>query len=62
MFQVTYKLTIRRTFESHSYGVSYIAWSPDSVYVIALGPDDCSDLWLWNIEVQQHFLLSKFTE
>ncbi|KAK2170458.1 hypothetical protein NP493_1154g00038 [Ridgeia piscesae] len=48
--KVTYKLTIRRTFESHSYGVSYIAWSPDSVYVIALGPDDCSDLWLWNIE------------
>ena len=39
----------RQTFVGHSYGVSYIAWSPDSVHVIACGPDDCADLWLWNV-------------
>lgn len=43
----------KRTFENHSYGVSYLAWSPDSTYIIACGPDDCSELWLWNIMVWQ---------
>ncbi|XP_053405443.1 WD repeat-containing protein 26-like [Mercenaria mercenaria] len=39
----------KRTFENHSYGVSYLAWSPDCTYIIACGPDDCSELWLWNV-------------
>uniref|UniRef100_A0A8C1KCL7 WD repeat-containing protein 26 n=1 Tax=Cyprinus carpio TaxID=7962 RepID=A0A8C1KCL7_CYPCA len=34
----------------HAYGVSYLAWSPDDVYLIACGPDDCSELWLWNVQ------------
>lgn len=46
----THQLHPKRTFEGHSYGVSYIAWSPDSEYVIACGPDDCSELWLWNAQ------------
>jgi len=41
----------KRLFENHSYGVSYLAWSPDCTYIIACGPDDCSDLWLWNVSV-----------
>ena len=40
-----------RTLEGHAYGVSYLAWSPDDVYLIACGPDDCSELWLWNVQV-----------
>lgn len=42
----------KRTFDTgnHSWGVYYIAWSPDSQYVIACGPDDCSELWLWNVQ------------
>lgn len=41
-----------KTLEGHAYGVSYLAWSPDDVYLIACGPDDCSELWLWNVQVQ----------
>lgn len=47
---VTYELKHKRSFENHAYGVSFIAWSPDSSHVVACGPDDCSDLWMWNIE------------
>lgn len=40
-----------KTLEGHAYGVSYLAWSPDDAYLIACGPDDCSELWLWNVQV-----------
>lgn len=40
-----------KTLEGHAYGVSYLAWSPDDTYLIACGPDDCSELWLWNVQV-----------
>ncbi|GFG37456.1 hypothetical protein Cfor_07179, partial [Coptotermes formosanus] len=40
----------RKTLEGHSYGVAYIAWSPDSTHLIACGPEDCPELWIWNIE------------
>ncbi|XP_014671792.1 PREDICTED: WD repeat-containing protein 26-like [Priapulus caudatus] len=46
----THQLKHRRTFDGHSYGVSYISWSPDDKYVAACGPDDCSELWVWNVE------------
>jgi len=41
-------------FDGHAYGVSYLAWSPDSTYIIACGPDECSELWVWNVEVCRH--------
>jgi len=41
---------ILRTLEGHSYGVAYIAWSPDDKYLIACGPEDCAELWIWNVE------------
>ena len=40
-----------RTIEGHSYGVGHLDWSPDDTYLIACGPEDCSELWIWNIEV-----------
>ncbi|XP_035528956.1 WD repeat-containing protein 26 [Morone saxatilis] len=46
----TQQLKLMKTLEGHAYGVSYLAWSPDDVYLIACGPDDCSELWLWNIQ------------
>ncbi|CAG2106775.1 unnamed protein product, partial [Medioppia subpectinata] len=46
----TLRLKHKHTFEGHSYGVSYLAWSPDDNYLIACGPDDCSDLWVWNVQ------------
>ncbi|KFW77616.1 WD repeat-containing protein 26, partial [Manacus vitellinus] len=46
----THQLKLPKTLEGHAYGVSYIAWSPDDNYLVACGPDDCSELWLWNVE------------
>lgn len=50
--QETQQLKLMKTLEGHAYGVSYLAWSPDDAYLIACGPDDCSELWLWNVQVQ----------
>ncbi|XP_006806085.1 WD repeat-containing protein 26 [Neolamprologus brichardi] len=44
------QLKLMKTLEGHAYGVSYLAWSPDDAYLIACGPDDCSELWLWNVQ------------
>ena len=49
---VTNEFTIRHQLQGHNYGVAHIAWSPDSKHIIACGPDDCSDVWLWNCQVQ----------
>lgn len=49
--QETQQLKLMKTLEGHAYGVSYLAWSPDDAYLIACGPDDCSELWLWNVQV-----------
>ncbi|XP_039973024.1 WD repeat-containing protein 26 [Xiphias gladius] len=46
----TQQLKLMKALEGHAYGVSYLAWSPDDAYLIACGPDDCSELWLWNIQ------------
>lgn len=43
-----FKLSVRKALEGHQYGVSYLCWSPDSMYVIACGPDDSPDVWVWN--------------
>uniref|UniRef100_A0A3Q3F5R5 WD repeat-containing protein 26 n=1 Tax=Labrus bergylta TaxID=56723 RepID=A0A3Q3F5R5_9LABR len=48
----TQQLKLMKTLEGHAYGVSYLAWSPDDMYLIACGPDDCSELWLWNVQVR----------
>lgn len=43
----------RKTLEGHSYGVAYLAWSPDGSHLIACGPEDCPELWIWNIETEE---------
>ena len=40
----------KHTFEGHNYGVYYLAWSPDDNYLLACGPEDCSELWVWNVQ------------
>lgn len=47
------RLSPRYTFDGHSYGVSYIAWANDSINIIACGPEDSSELWIWNTETGQ---------
>lgn len=45
-----------RTMEGHSFGVGHLAWSPDDTYLIACGPEDCSELWIWNTEVSHMYM------
>lgn len=46
----TLELSHLHTLEGHTYGVSYLSWSPDDKYLIACGPDEGSELWIWNTE------------
>ncbi len=45
------KLVKFRSLERHNHGVSYLSWSPDDSHLIVCGTDDCSELWLWHVEV-----------
>lgn len=45
----TLTLSHKRTLEGHSYGASFVAWSPDDSYLIVCGPEDCADVWVWNV-------------
>ena len=55
ILQESLELKKCKTLEGHSYGVSFLAWSPDNKYLIACGPEDCSEIWVWNVEVSCHF-------
>ncbi|XP_077998081.1 WD repeat-containing protein 26-like [Glandiceps talaboti] len=46
----TKELRHLHTFEGHAFGVAYLAWSPDSKLIIACGPEESSELWIWNVE------------
>ena len=48
--EVNLNLFHRRTLEGHAYGVAYMAWSSDSIHLAVCGPDDCSEMWIWNAE------------
>ncbi|XP_059614868.1 WD repeat-containing protein 26 homolog isoform X2 [Phlebotomus argentipes] len=52
----------RRTLDGHTYGVSFIAWHPDSKHLIVGGPEDCPDLWIWNIEEEKQTKMSHSPE
>ncbi|XKL61463.1 hypothetical protein PGB90_008520 [Kerria lacca] len=40
----------KKTLEGHSYGVAFLAWSPDGTHLLACGPEDCPELFIWNLE------------
>ncbi|KAK0181661.1 hypothetical protein PV327_003928 [Microctonus hyperodae] len=58
----TLRVTHRKTLEGHSYGVALIAWSPDSSHLIACGPEDCPELWLWSVDTPDCELRLKLTQ
>ncbi|CAF4407807.1 unnamed protein product, partial [Adineta steineri] len=47
----TYKMKLRKQFEGHSFGIGCIAWCPFSRYIIACGTDECNEIWIWDVEV-----------
>lgn len=49
------KLTVkpRRSLEGHSYGVSFVAWSPDSKHLLVCGTEESPDLFIWNIDEEK---------
>jgi len=44
------ELKLRHTFEGHSYGAYFLAWSPDDTYLLACGHDESADIWVWNVQ------------
>lgn len=46
----TLEVKYRMTLDGHNYGVFFLSWSPDDTHLLACGPDDCSEIWVWNIQ------------
>ena len=49
--QETLDLKQKSIFDGHSFGVYFISWSPDDTYLLSCGPEDCPDVWVWNVQV-----------
>lgn len=58
----TCTVTLRRTLDGHSYGAAYLAWSPDSNHLIACGPEESPEVWLWNIQNDKLLKVSQSPE
>lgn len=43
-------------------GASYISWNPDSVHLIACGPEESPKVWLWNTETEKLLMVSQSPE
>jgi WD40 repeat protein len=48
---LTLKVTLNKSYDEHTCGVGWISWSPDDRYVIVCGTEECTELWIWDIEV-----------
>ncbi|KAG1693958.1 WD repeat-containing protein 26 [Nymphon striatum] len=59
----TMEFVHKKSLDGHTYGVSHISWSPDDKYIIACGPDDCSEIWIWNVPKEElHLKLNRSSE
>lgn len=43
----------RRTLDGHTYGVSFLDWSPDSKHLLVGGPEECPEIFIWNVEEEK---------
>lgn len=58
----TCTITPRKTLEGHSYGAAYMSWNNDSTHLIACGPEESPEVWLWNIETEKCLKVSQSPE
>lgn len=58
----TCTITPKKTLEGHSYGAAYISWNNDSTHLIACGPEESPEVWLWNIETEKCLKVSQSPE
>lgn len=48
-----HQVKLRRTLDGHSYGISFLQWSPDSKLLLVGGPEDCPNIWLWSVDEEK---------
>ncbi|XP_017775656.1 PREDICTED: WD repeat-containing protein 26 isoform X2 [Nicrophorus vespilloides] len=58
----TCTLNLRNTLVGHNYGAAYLSWSPDSTHLLACGPDESPEVWLWNIKTEKCLKISQSQE
>ncbi|KAK9680759.1 WD domain, G-beta repeat [Popillia japonica] len=58
----TCTISPRKTLEGHSYGAAYLAWHPDSVHLLACGPEESPEVWMWNTETEKCIKISNGPE
>ncbi|KAF5304558.1 hypothetical protein FQA39_LY09609 [Lamprigera yunnana] len=58
----TCTISLRKTLEGHSYGAAYISWNSDSTHLIACGPEESPEVWLWNVETEKCLKVSQSPE
>lgn len=49
-------------YNSSILGAAYIAWNPDSIHLIACGPEETPEVWLWNIETENFLKVTQSPE
>ncbi|XP_017490651.1 PREDICTED: WD repeat-containing protein 26-like, partial [Rhagoletis zephyria] len=53
----TLNLSIKYTFGGHSFAIAFFAWSPDDHYLVALGPEEAGEFWIWDCTVSDTGLI-----
>ncbi|KAI2799628.1 WD repeat-containing protein 26, partial [Blomia tropicalis] len=44
----TFHLTLTYNLLGHPFAISFFAWSPDDHYLVALGPEESGEFWIWD--------------
>lgn len=47
------QLSRKKTLKENPFGIAFMSWSPDSKYLIAIGPENNPEVLLWNMETDQ---------
>ncbi|KAL3267374.1 hypothetical protein HHI36_011505 [Cryptolaemus montrouzieri] len=55
-------ITLKKVLEGHNYGAAYISWCPDNIHLIACGPEESAEVWLWNIETEKFLKICQSQE